>query len=110
MLNVPFWDDSSKKRAGSQHPATMATAGLSGPVRALALSARSINVPLRLSNHALQYLRLLDASTTKPFGIINVRHASHQAQGRANGPKNGAGKRLGAKKTGGMAFNRCRIK
>lgn len=29
------------------------------------------------------------------------RHASHQAQGRANGAKDGAGKRLGAKKTGG---------
>ncbi|KAK3707676.1 54S ribosomal protein L2 mitochondrial [Vermiconidia calcicola] len=30
------------------------------------------------------------------------RNASHQAQGRANGPKDGAGKRLGAKKTDGM--------
>lgn len=30
-----------------------------------------------------------------------VRHATHGAQGRANGPKNGPGKRLGAKKTGG---------
>ncbi|EME81816.1 uncharacterized protein MYCFIDRAFT_16902, partial [Pseudocercospora fijiensis CIRAD86] len=30
------------------------------------------------------------------------RHASHQAQGRANGAKDGPGKRLGAKKTGGQ--------
>ncbi|KAK0291797.1 54S ribosomal protein L2 mitochondrial [Friedmanniomyces endolithicus] len=32
---------------------------------------------------------------------ITRRNASHQAQGRANGAKDGAGKRLGAKKTGG---------
>ncbi len=32
---------------------------------------------------------------------ITRRKASHQAQGRANGAKDGAGKRLGAKKTGG---------
>lgn len=30
------------------------------------------------------------------------RYASHQAQGRANGAKQGPGKRLGAKKTGGQ--------
>ncbi|KAL9052438.1 MAG: hypothetical protein Q9162_005407 [Coniocarpon cinnabarinum] len=34
-----------------------------------------------------------------PFAVT-VRHATHGAQGRANGPKNGPGKRLGAKKTG----------
>jgi large subunit ribosomal protein L27 len=28
-----------------------------------------------------------------------LRHASHAAQGRANGPKDSAGRRLGAKKT-----------
>lgn len=32
--------------------------------------------------------------------LPQVRHATHGAQGRANGPKNGPGKRLGAKKTG----------
>ena len=30
---------------------------------------------------------------------VTVRHASHAAQGRANGPKDSAGRRLGAKKT-----------
>jgi hypothetical protein len=33
---------------------------------------------------------------------IGVRHASHKAQGAANSAKDGAGKRLGAKKSGGM--------
>ncbi len=32
---------------------------------------------------------------------VNVRYATHQAQGRANGAKDGPGKRLGAKKSGG---------
>jgi len=32
----------------------------------------------------------------------NRRHASHQAQGRANGPKDTAGKRLGSKKADGQ--------
>lgn len=31
--------------------------------------------------------------------LILVRHASHAQQGRANGPKDSAGRRLGAKKT-----------
>jgi hypothetical protein len=35
---------------------------------------------------------------TLPF----VRYASHQSQGRANGAKDGPGKRLGAKKSGGI--------
>lgn len=30
---------------------------------------------------------------------VLVRYASHAAQGRANGPKDSAGRRLGAKKT-----------
>jgi hypothetical protein len=46
---------------------------------------------LRLSTPALN-------STTS----IGVRHASHKAQGAANSAKDGAGKRLGAKKSGGM--------
>ncbi|EMC93906.1 hypothetical protein BAUCODRAFT_124655 [Baudoinia panamericana UAMH 10762] len=45
---------------------------------------------LRLSR---QHLALLP--------LTSRRNASHQAQGRANGAKDGAGKRLGAKKTGG---------
>jgi hypothetical protein len=50
---------------------------------------------------ALSTLRLSSpafANTT----TIAVRHASHKAQGAANSAKDGAGKRLGAKKSGGM--------
>ncbi|TKA83607.1 hypothetical protein B0A55_00381 [Friedmanniomyces simplex] len=45
---------------------------------------------LRISHHAAPAIT-----------HITRRNASHQAQGRANGAKDGAGKRLGAKKTGG---------
>lgn len=34
-----------------------------------------------------------------PGQLTFARHASHAAQGRANGPKDSAGRRLGAKKT-----------
>ena len=42
-------------------------------------------------------------SANAPFSptLTFIRHATHQAQGRANGAKDGPGKRLGAKKTGG---------
>jgi large subunit ribosomal protein L27 len=73
---------------------------LSGPLRAAALSSICCSSTIRPSSQALRYLRAVNAAA-KP-AILFVRHASHQAQGRANGPKNTAGKRLGAKKTGGM--------
>lgn len=49
---------------------------------------------------------LLTRSTQLPILAhqTSIRNASHAAQGRANGVKNGAGRRLGAKKTGGMSF------
>lgn len=49
---------------------------------------------LALLSSAMRDLRV------SPNAVQN-RHASHQAQGRANKAKDGAGKRLGAKKTGG---------
>jgi len=45
---------------------------------------------LRISQHSLPAV-----------SHVSRRNASHQAQGRANGAKDGPGKRLGAKKTGG---------
>jgi len=64
-----------------------------------ALSSLCIaSIPPRPSTEALHYLRTLNSRPNITF----VRHATHQAQGRANGPKNGPGKRLGAKKTGGL--------
>lgn len=43
-------------------------------------------------------LTALTLCSTNPSLTFN-RHASHAAQGRANGPKDSAGRRLGAKKT-----------
>lgn len=39
------------------------------------------------------------APSTRSPQFIFTRHASHAAQGRANGPKDSAGRRLGAKKS-----------
>ncbi|KAF2191785.1 hypothetical protein K469DRAFT_654903 [Zopfia rhizophila CBS 207.26] len=64
------------------------------PVRAsIQLSSASL-IP---SSRVLDTFRAANASLTVSF----VRHATHQSQGRANGAKDGPGKRLGAKKTGG---------
>jgi len=49
---------------------------------------------------ALSALRLSTPAVNT--SSIAVRHASHKAQGAANSAKDGAGKRLGAKKSGGM--------
>nr|POE87520.1 54s ribosomal protein l2, mitochondrial [Quercus suber] len=52
---------------------------------------------LALLENALSNLRINGPTISQ----LGKRHASHQAQGRANGAKDGPGKRLGAKKTGG---------
>ena len=44
-------------------------------------------------------LCLKHAALTRPAPITFIRHASHASQGRANGPKDSAGRRLGAKKS-----------
>jgi hypothetical protein len=51
---------------------------------------------------ALKALRLSTPALANSTTSIGVRHASHKAQGAANSAKDGAGKRLGAKKSGGM--------
>ncbi|KAK5133888.1 hypothetical protein LTR08_007117 [Meristemomyces frigidus] len=53
---------------------------------------------LSLLSNALRDLRIAAPTVTQH---IQSRYASHQAQGRANKAADGAGKRLGAKKTGG---------
>lgn len=54
---------------------------------------------LAVLESALSGLRI---STPAAVGShVSRRNASHQAQGRANKAADGAGKRLGAKKTGG---------
>ncbi|KAK6436631.1 54S ribosomal protein L2 mitochondrial [Oleoguttula sp. CCFEE 5521] len=68
----------------------------------LLTSRSSVRAPsiatLAFLESALSSLRI---GTAAPAIDIGRRHASHQAQGRANKAKQGPGKRLGAKKTAG---------
>ncbi|KAK4544167.1 hypothetical protein LTR36_004377 [Oleoguttula mirabilis] len=68
----------------------------------LSSSARVARAPstatLSFLSSALRDLRVSPPAVSS---FAQSRNASHQAQGRANGAKDGAGKRLGAKKTGG---------
>ncbi|KAH9859321.1 hypothetical protein IAQ61_011102 [Plenodomus lingam] len=69
------------------------------PVRAAIATSSTFIAP---STRVLDVLRSANASSTAPAPILSfVRHSAHQAQGRANGAKDGPGKRLGAKKSGG---------
>lgn len=54
------------------------------------------------SSSCIRTSHMSNSLSANPPSFIPIRHATHGAQGRANGPKNGPGKRLGAKKTGGM--------
>jgi large subunit ribosomal protein L27 len=56
---------------------------------------------LAVLESALSGLRISTPAATSISASLGRRHASHQAQGRANKAKQGPGKRLGAKKTGG---------
>lgn len=71
--------------------------------RILAPVRAATHSPLVSSSRVLDVLRQANASAahTPSPTLSFVRHATHQAQGRANGAKDGPGKRLGAKKAGG---------
>ncbi|PSN74902.1 hypothetical protein BS50DRAFT_567665 [Corynespora cassiicola Philippines] len=66
------------------------------PVRASVQSSAARIIP---STRLLDVLRTTNGPAAPTLSF--VRHATHQAQGRANGAKDGPGKRLGAKKSGG---------
>ncbi|KAH7067949.1 ribosomal L27 protein-domain-containing protein [Paraphoma chrysanthemicola] len=70
------------------------------PVRASLSASSKLAAP---SKYVLEALRSANASSapTPTLTLSFARHASHQSQGRANGAKDGPGKRLGAKKSGG---------
>ncbi|KAF2140156.1 uncharacterized protein K452DRAFT_319705 [Aplosporella prunicola CBS 121167] len=68
------------------------------PLRAALAASRSQFLPS--TGSAYNVLDVLRAGSSPSPTLTFVRHATHQAQGRANGPKNGVGKRMGAKKTG----------
>src|SRR5208282_5127311 len=75
---------------------------LQPPLRAVITSISRVGpaaCPQTGLNEALAQLSVCQAWTR--FG--NVRHASHKAQGAVNKAKDGPGKRLGAKKSGGMS-------
>jgi len=57
--------------------------------------------PQAALNEAFAQLSVCRAKTR--FG--NIRHASHKAQGAVNKAKDGPGKRLGAKKSGGTPIS-----
>ncbi|KAF2871162.1 ribosomal L27 protein-domain-containing protein [Massariosphaeria phaeospora] len=67
------------------------------PVRASKHPSPTFLVP---SSRVFEVFRVVNASAPSPT-LSFARHASHQSQGRANGAKQGPGKRLGAKKSGG---------
>ncbi|KAF2091043.1 60S ribosomal protein L2, partial [Saccharata proteae CBS 121410] len=72
---------------------------LQAPARAALHASRTTPAAsIHASYNVLDVLRASIAASSPT--LTSVRHASHQAQGRANGVKNGPGPRLGAKKTG----------
>ncbi|KAF2113781.1 60S ribosomal protein L2, mitochondrial precursor [Lophiotrema nucula] len=72
------------------------------PLRASIQPSKGLIVP---SLRALDALRAANGPNGSSPALSFVRYASHQAQGRANGAKQGPGKRLGAKKSGGEYVN-----
>ncbi|EUC29541.1 hypothetical protein COCCADRAFT_8260 [Bipolaris zeicola 26-R-13] len=68
------------------------------PVRASIATSTAFIAP---STRVLDALRVANGSAAPTPVLSFVRHSAHQAQGRANGAKDGPGKRLGAKKSGG---------
>ncbi|KAK5120180.1 54S ribosomal protein L2 mitochondrial [Cryomyces antarcticus] len=72
---------------------------LRAPARAAFASAQICQTHPSTLTSALDAIRISNVAVTSTI-LHSVRHASHQAQGRANGAKDGPGKRLGAKKSG----------
>jgi large subunit ribosomal protein L27 len=79
---------------------------LQPPLRAAIASigrAGSSANPQTCLNEAFAQLRVCGVATR----LGGVRHATHKAQGAVNKAKDGPGKRLGAKKTGGLSICLC---
>lgn len=73
--------------------------------RILAPVRASVQIPSTFilpASRVIDALRTAHGATAHVPTLSFVRHSAHQAQGRANGAKDGPGKRLGAKKSGGM--------
>jgi len=116
-INIHTTPKAATSRQASRTFQCQATSRSSTPRKAAMLLPR-IFAPIRASCHAPS---VTSASSSRIFDILRLangvsappsvsfkRHASHQAQGRANGAKDGPGKRLGAKKSGGTSLpNHC---
>lgn len=78
-------------------------------------SLRTILSPAaRSGSNTTPQISLLDAfaalnvcSGRQPLRPSGVRYATHKAQGAVNKAKDGPGKRLGAKRSGGMFQQNC---
>lgn len=68
------------------------------PVRASIQTPSTFILP---ASRVIDALRTASGASAHVPTLSFVRHSAHQAQGRANGAKQGPGKRLGAKKSGG---------
>ncbi|KAF3009485.1 54S ribosomal protein L2 mitochondrial [Curvularia kusanoi] len=71
---------------------------LLAPVRASIQTPSTFILP---ASRVIDALRTANGASAHVPTLSFVRHSAHQAQGRANGAKDGPGKRLGAKKSGG---------
>jgi len=79
-------------------PAAMLLPRILAPMRALSQNSLVVG---KSPSHVYDALRFANGCSAASTTLSFVRHATHQAQGRANGAKDGPGKRLGAKKAGG---------
>lgn len=71
------------------------------PVRASIQTPSTFILP---ASRVIDAVRSANGASAHVPTLSFVRHSAHQAQGRANGAKDGPGKRLGAKKSGGTAI------
>lgn len=71
-------------------------------LRTALTAASRTNVAGAQSGLTEAFAALRVCAETKPASLNFVRYASHKAQGAVNKAKDGPGKRLGAKKSGGM--------
>lgn len=71
------------------------------PVRASIQTPSTFILP---ASRVIDALRSANGASAHVPTLSFVRHSAHQAQGRANGAKDGPGKRLGAKKSGGTTY------
>lgn len=101
-FDIPWADESS---ASTYH--AMLLPRLQPTLRAAITSVGRANSTSNVClNDAFAALSVCGGTASKQgLRVSGVRHASHKAQGAVNKAKDGPGKRLGAKKSGGLYLN-----